>query len=151
MSRRILSLVALCLAPVCAQAETFGVYLDQPLPGVGFAVGDETMRLFLESRGLSPAYAPPTQAYVAVTGPELAFEAQNLAGELRRAGLNVAVDFGDRKLGDQIKAASKHGIPYLIVLGQNELESGVFSVRELGSGAEEQVERSLLPYYIKNK
>lgn len=50
MSRRILSLVALCLASVCAQAETLAVYLDQPLPGVEATFRDE-LRTLLRSTG----------------------------------------------------------------------------------------------------
>ena len=50
MSRRILSLVALCLASVCAQAETLAVYLDQPLPGVDLTFRDE-LRTILRSAG----------------------------------------------------------------------------------------------------
>ena len=52
MSRRILSLVALCLASVCAQAETLAVYLDQPLPGVEATFRDE-LRMLLRSSGFT--------------------------------------------------------------------------------------------------
>ena len=53
--------------------------------------------------------------------------------------MNVAVDFGDKKLGDQIKAASKHKIPYVMVVGPDELSrSGTFTVRNLESGLEEK-------------
>ncbi len=123
---------------------------DEPLPGVGFAMGDEPLRLFMEVRGLIPAYVPATQVYVAITAPELAIEAQTLAGELRVAGVNAEIDFGERKLGDQIKTAAKHKIPRLIVVGQNELESGQFSVKLLESGASETVERSQLASFILN-
>lgn len=123
---------------------------DEPLPGVGFGMGDVTMRDFLETRGLIPPYTPPTQVYVAITAPELALEAQTLAGEMRMAGVNVAIDFGERKLGDQIKTAVKHGIPWLVVVGQDELASGAFRVRNLGSGAEEPVRREELGQFFAN-
>jgi histidyl-tRNA synthetase len=122
---------------------------DEPLPGVGFGMGDVTIKDFLAVRGLLPAYTPPTQLYIAVTAPEHALDAQTLAGELRVAGLAVAIDFGERKLGDQIKAAAKHRIPWLLVVGEDELSSGMFTVKNLQSGAQEQVERSALATYIK--
>jgi histidyl-tRNA synthetase len=109
---------------------------DEAVTGVGFGMGDVTMRDFLEVRGLVPAYVPPTQLYIAVTAPELAGPAQTLAGELREQDVNVAIDFGDKKLGDQIKTASKHSIPFLLVVGDNELSSGTFVVRNLASGEE---------------
>ncbi len=117
---------------------------DEPLPGVGFGMGDVTIRDFLETRGLIPAYTPPTQVYVAVTDPTLAYEAQTLAGEMRRQGVNVAIDFGERKLGDQIKVAVKHAVPWLVVVGQNELQSGEFMVKNLGTGTQESMRREQL-------
>ncbi len=121
---------------------------DEPLPGVGFAISDETIRIFLEVRGLLPTYTSPTQVYVAITAPELAYQAQTFAGSLRRAGINVAIDFGERKLGDQIKTAVKHKIPWLIVAGQDELESGQFKVRNLNSGHEETLPADAIADYL---
>lgn len=124
---------------------------DEPLPGVGFGMGDETIRLFMEVRGLIPPYTPPTKVYVAVADPALAYDAQTLAGEMRQGGINVAIDFGERKLGDQIKTATKHKIPWLVVVGQNELDSGVFTVRNLESGAEEQLSRDQLAQFFSSR
>lgn len=121
--------------------ELFG---GDPLPGVGFAVSDEVMRIFMDVRGLTPQYLPPTKVYVAVAEESLAGEALRLAGELRSAGIATAVDYGERKLGDQIKVASKHGIPFVIVVGQNEITSGTFSIKNLDTGEEVQYERSNL-------
>lgn len=121
---------------------------DELLPGVGFGMGDVTIRDFLSVRGLIPPYTPPTQAYIAVTKPEFAIEAQTLAGELRRQGVSTAIDFGDRKLGDQIKTAGKHKIPYLLVVGEDELSEGQFVIRNLATGAEEKVERAKLADYF---
>ncbi len=109
---------------------------DEPTPGVGFGMGDVTMHDFLAVRGLLPTYAPPTDVYLAVTSPEQVRNAQGIAQELRRAGVNVGVDFGDKKLADQIKVASKHRIPFLIVVGQDEVTSDTFIVRNLETGVE---------------
>ncbi len=122
---------------------------DEPLPGVGFGMGDETIRLFLQVRGLIEPYKPPTQVYVAITTSELAGRAQMFAGELRQQGVSVAVDFGERKLGDQIKAAAKHKIPYVIVAGEDEFASGLFGVKDLETGAEEKIAREDLPAFFK--
>lgn len=121
---------------------------DEALPGVGFGMGDVTIRDFLAVRGLLPPYTPPTRVYLAVTSPELAVAAQGLAGELREQGVSAAIDFGERKLGDQIKAAGKHKIPYLIVVGERELEAGRFTVRNLESGAEDELARDELSAHL---
>jgi histidyl-tRNA synthetase len=109
---------------------------DEPVMGVGFGMGDATIHNFLEVRGLLPAYISTTKLYVAVLSPELALEAQTLAGSLREKGINVAIDFGDKKLGDQIKTATKHHIPYLLVVGPDEIASNNFVIKDLESGKE---------------
>ncbi|HUQ30261.1 MAG TPA: His/Gly/Thr/Pro-type tRNA ligase C-terminal domain-containing protein, partial [Candidatus Paceibacterota bacterium] len=121
----------------------------EPLPGVGFGMGDVTMRDFLETHGLMPAYKPAAQVYVAVTDPELAIQAQTLAGQLRRGGLNVAIDFGEKKLGDQIKTASKHKIPYLVVVGENELASHLFKLKNLETGEEKELMLEDIPAIVR--
>ncbi len=123
---------------------------DEALPGVGFGMGDETIRLFMEVRGLIPPYVPPTKLYIATPSPELSYQIQSFAGELRRAGVNVGVDFGERKLGDQIKAASKHKIPWLMVVGENELAQGQFTLRNLESGHEETLPQEALADFLLN-
>ena len=123
---------------------------DNPLPGVGFGMGDVTIRDFLAVRGLIPPYTPATRVYLAVTQPELAADAQALAGELRQTGVNAAIDFGERKLADQIKAAAKHKIPWLVVVGEDELAGGVYNVKNLETGAEERVPRDgLADFFLK--
>lgn len=127
-----------------------GLFDDEKLPGVGFGMGLETLRIFLETRGLIPAYVPPTKLYIATPSADLAYQIQTFAGELRRAGVNVAVDFGERRLADQIKAASKHRIPWLMVVGQDELEAGQFVVRNLETGHEETLPQGALADFLLN-
>src|SRR3990167_3804305 len=123
---------------------------DEPMPGVGFGMGDVTMRDFLAVRGLIPPYTPTTAVYLAVTAPELAVRAQALAGELRSAGVTVAVDFGERKLGDQIKAAAKHKIPYIIVVGDDEIAKGTYVARNLETGGEAVLTKEALSEFFLN-
>ena len=120
------------------------IFGQEPLPAVGFGMGDVTIRDFLAVRNLLPEYVSTTNVYLAVTSATLVFEAMKLAGELRQAGITVAVDLGDKKLGDQIKAADKQRIPYVIVVGEDELKNGVFKLKELKSGEEREIKRDSL-------
>lgn len=121
---------------------------NEPLPGVGFGMGDVTVRDFLTVRGLVPPHLPPTKAYVALTHRALLPQASQLAQELRAQGIAVALDFGERKLGDQLKAASRHGVPYVIVVGEDELMAGAFTVRDLTTGRQDHVGRAELAAYF---
>lgn len=128
--------------------EMFG---DEKIPAVGFGMGDVAFREFLVNRNLLPPHVSPIRVYIAVTEPSLVYEVQKLAGELRRDKINVAIDFGDKKLGDQIKAAGKQKIPFLIVMGEDELKSGEFTVKNLGTGEEEKINREKLGSYLSSK
>ena len=124
---------------------------NESITGVGFGMGDVTMHDFLEVRGLLPKYQAPTHVYLAVASEQEVPHALGIAQELREQGVNVAVDFGDKKLADQIKNAAKSSVPYLIVVGQNELSSGTFIVRDLSSGTETPLERAALSSFFLSR
>jgi len=119
------------------------------VPAVGFGMGDVTMRDFLETRSLLPAYNSPTRLYIVNAGvdKEKIFE---LATDLRTQGLNVAVDLSDKKIGDQIKKAVKDSIEFVVVIGQDELESGMVAVKHLSSEQETKLPLLEISSYIKN-
>ncbi len=121
---------------------------DEHIPAVGFGMGDVTLRDFLETRGLLPPYLPTTQVYIAVPSLACIPQAQELCNFLRSQGVNVAIDFGEKKLADQIRTASKHAIPYLIVVGETEISSGSFVIRDLRSGEEHTYTRQQLPAFF---
>lgn len=113
------------------------------VPAFGFGAGDVTARDFLETHNLLPVYVPPTHVYIAVmpgdkTGATSS-HAQTLAATLRARGVNVAVDISTKKIGDQIKIAHKQMIPYVLVVGENEVASATYSIKQMSSGAEQKV------------
>ncbi len=121
---------------------------EEPITGVGFGMGDATIENFLAVRNLLPPYIPPTKVYIAITNSEHTPLAQRVAHDLREGLVATAIDFGDKKLADQIKTATKHNIPFLIVIGDNEKTSNEFTVRTLGSGEEATLSRDKLVEYI---
>lgn len=116
--------------------ELFGA---EPVPAVGFGMGDVTLRDFLESRALLPEYRSPASAYVCTAGEGLYGEASKLAAELRDQGVDAAVDLTGRKLGDQLKYAEKHAIPFAIIIGEDEIASGKFKLKELATREEREL------------
>jgi histidyl-tRNA synthetase len=72
-----------------------------------------------------------------LTGDNVYEKAQHALAELRAMGLNIAVDTTGRKLDKQIKAAVKKGIHYAIFIGDEELSSGQYKLRNLADGTEE--------------
>lgn len=127
-----------------------GLFDEEHIPAVGAAAGDTGLTNFMEVRGLLPAYTPPTKLYLAVADPALVPEAMTLAGQLRAQGVCVAVDLGEKKLAAQVKTAAKHGIPYLAVVGADELASGIFNIKDLATGKEKPLTREELASFFLN-
>lgn len=112
-----------------------GLFGVAPIPTVGFGWGDVTLENFLRSHRLLPDLKSATDLYIALAGAVNA-ASQPVIAELRAAGLNVAVDVSGRKLGDQFKAAGKKGIEYVLIVGETELASGQYQLKNLVSGEE---------------
>jgi histidyl-tRNA synthetase len=111
----------------------FGV---DPIPAVGFGMGDVTARDFLEAHNLLPAYAPATELMIAIVETEATSHAIKIAQELRREDVTVAVNFSGKRVGDQIRQADKMKIPFVIAIGAKERDSGRYTVKNLATSAE---------------
>ncbi len=107
-----------------------GLFGVQPVPTVGFGWGDVTLENFLTSNGLFPQLASSTDIYLATVGDVDPFQ---IGRQLRAFGLNIAVDDGERKLADKIKNAVKKQIPYMLIVGEDELKTGKYELKQLTS------------------
>ncbi|GAB4578384.1 MAG: histidine--tRNA ligase [Anaerolineales bacterium] len=121
-----------------------GAVGGQPLPGVGFAMGDKVIELVLEKFQRRPAWTALNDAPVLVTvfGEEMLRASFTLAGELRQTGLKVAVYPVADKLAKQLKYADRIGSRVAIVLGPDELAKGVVQVKHLQTREQVDVVRS---------
>jgi histidyl-tRNA synthetase len=108
----------------------------EPLPAVGFAMGDVTARDFLETHNLLPEYAPATELMVCIVAESATQHAIALAQDLRRQDIAVAVNFSGKRIGDQIKDADKMKVPFIIVVGEKERDSGRYTLKNLETGNE---------------
>jgi histidyl-tRNA synthetase len=115
--------------------ELFGA---EPLPSVGFGVGDVTLEDFLTTHDLAPDAKTETDIYVVLIGDVNAERAQKPIAELREMGLNVAVDFSGKKADAQIKSAVKKGVTYVLFIGEKELAEEHYTVKNLQTGDEER-------------
>lgn len=125
--------------------ELFGV---ESIPAVGFGMGDITLRDFLQTHNLLPAYASRTDLYLCTVSKDIRGYAQSLAQELRAKDINVEVSLSTKKVGDQIKAASAKSVPFLICIGEDEVKSGTFMIKHLESGKQEAVSKDTVADYI---
>ena len=114
-----------------------------PIPGVGFAMGDVVISLILEKYGLLPKdlNVNPAPVLVTVFDRERLLESFRLANELRRAGLNVVCYPEAAKLPKQFKYADRIGARATLVIGPDEVEKGQVVVKNLSSGEQAAVTR----------
>jgi histidyl-tRNA synthetase len=112
------------------------LFSSEQITAVGFGAGDVTIKDFLETHNLLPTYVSTTKLYMALLSKEFSTEAGELAQKLRDEGVNVSLDYSDRKVGDQIKTANKQKVPFIIVIGDEEIKSGIYKLKNLSSGAE---------------
>jgi histidyl-tRNA synthetase len=112
-----------------------GLFGVEPVPTVGFGMGDVTIKNFLELHGLLPNFNSQVNLCVILIG-DVYEKSLDLLGQLREAGLNVALDASQRKIDAKLKSAVKAGYPYVMVIGESELESNDFRLKELASGQE---------------
>jgi histidyl-tRNA synthetase len=118
-------------------------------PGIGFAMGEDRLVLTLLAQEEAGAEAAKIDAYVAPLGEGMNPAALALARELRLEGLAVELGEGSFRLKKSFEAADKSA-RRIVILGEDELESGILTVKEFATGAQTKVARAELAAFLKN-
>ena len=109
----------------------------RPTPGIGFATGIERLTLNLK-RSEAPVPDEPSPRYlVANVGENARTAALELAVKLRRAGVGAILSSGSRGLRGQMRQANALGIPYALILGDDEILKGEVVVRDMIGSAQQ--------------
>lgn len=110
----------------------------EAITGIGFGMGDVTMRDFLATHNLLTLDSVRAGAEVVIlpADPELVVEAERVAYELRQSGKRVSVDLSGKKLGKQIADANERGALYIVVVGVDEVANGTYALKRLSDGSE---------------
>ncbi len=116
-------------------AEIFG---SSSFPAVGFAPGDETTKLFLESWDLIPdsVLGKENLIYFPLLSADLLIESQKLATKLRSENNQVYFAFEPQRLKKALDFANKQNYNKLIIFGFEEKEEGVYKLKDLETGIE---------------
>ncbi len=109
------------------------------LPAVGFAVGDMTMELLLEQRGLMPALVESPDVYVVIGGPAERSVAFGAITALRGAGYRVDYPLRELGFGKQFKVAADSGAKLALIFGADEIANQVIKIRDLTTRSERDV------------
>lgn len=108
-----------------------------PIPAVGFALGDVTLADFLDTHSLVPNTSGRLpQLYLGTPRVDDIPAAQALADTLRAQGCRIFVNLTDRGLGDQVKDAVRRAIPFFVAYGADELQNQTVRMKILATGEE---------------
>lgn len=113
-----------------------GLFGVEPLPTVGFGMGDVTLLNFLKLHGLYPKITPETDAWVLLVGDVYEAAQEHLA-YLRGRLVRFAIDSTPRRLDAKIKSAVKAGVEHVVVVGPDELQNNSYKLKNLHTGEEE--------------
>lgn len=124
----------------------------EPLAGTGFAMGDVVITLILKQRGCLPEDLGENPAQILVT----TFDADHypesiaLSMELRQAGLPVLGYPEAIPLSKQIKFADRVGVPFVLILGPDEIKNAQCALKDLRSGGQRNLPRTTIVQELRN-
>jgi len=124
------------------------LYGGEPTPAVGFAAGLDRILLAAEEEGVKVPVEPGVDAYVVAISDAARAKCFSIAAWLR-GDLRVELDLGRRSLQSQMKAAGSVGARFAIIVGEDEMASGVLTVRDMTSGGQEKVPEVDVSGYLK--
>ncbi len=129
-----------------------GMFTSQEVPACGFSLGLERIIVVMSERGMFPPSLMSTPADVMVTiwNEESIAESIGLARELRSAALRVDVYPEADKVARQFKYASERGIPFVIVLGDEERARGEIAIKNMKTGEQRSISREAAPGVLQD-
>ncbi|MGI5906273.1 MAG: histidine--tRNA ligase [Candidatus Pararuminococcus gallinarum] len=110
-----------------------GMLGGKETPALGFAMGLERLLLLMDKTGCSFPEEPKCDIYIASMGEAASVKACELAMRLREEGFFAQCDSMNRSLKAQMKYADKIGARYTLVIGDNELETGVAKLKNMAT------------------
>ncbi len=120
----------------------------QDTPGIGFALGLERVLLTLENQGVEPRASKMPVVFIAGLGEETQKHVFNLAQRIRRSGLTAEMDFMDRSLKAQMKFSNKLNAAFTVIIGEEEIESGKVTVKNMMTAEQSLINMDDLENYL---
>ncbi len=117
-----------------------------PTKGIGFAIGEGRLILSLQESGKGAA-PQGRDVYIAWMGERAYATAIRAAKDLRNAGFRVELPPTELKFGKALERASKLGSRFALILGDNEVADGQWTLKTLADGSQQKLtEQALLEY-----
>lgn len=125
-----------------------GMFGVEPISAVGVAPGGTTMENFLKIHNLLPELKSSTDVYVVTLG-DVDREAIKIAADLREAGINTEINLSERKFDKQLKTALKKEAPFILFVGEDEIKTGIYTIKNVAKSQEYKLNFAELTKLIK--
>jgi histidyl-tRNA synthetase len=121
-----------------------------PIPGVGFAMGDVVIQLVLDELNLLPELRTnPADLLITFFDQETLSASLTLASRLRSSGIKVEWYPENDRLPKQIRYANRQGIPCIAIIGPDELKNNTVAIKDLRSGSQESIHWDGIVQYLR--
>jgi len=121
-----------------------------PTKGIGFAIGEDRLILSLQESGKMPAQQG-RDIYIAWMGEKAQATAVRAAKDLRKAGFSVELPPVEQKFGKALGHADKLGAKYALILGDNEVAEGLWTLKTLADGSQAKFTEADLLEHLRKK
>jgi len=122
-----------------------------PTKGIGFAIGEDRLILSLQESGKAPVQQG-RDVYIAWMGERAHATAIRAAKDLRKAGFSVELPPVEQKFGKALGQADQLGAKHALILGDNEVSEGLWTLKTLADGSQLKLpEPALIEHLRKNK
>ncbi|MBP1761351.1 MAG: histidyl-tRNA synthetase, partial [Firmicutes bacterium] len=119
------------------------------MPGVGFAMGMERLLLAMNSQEATMTDPKQLDVFLALLDEKYESRAMNMLSGLRRAGIRADRDYNQRSIKAQMKYADKMGARLVLLLGEDEFQRGVVTIRDMQTRQQSEVANDALIAAIK--
>src|SRR6516164_6999792 len=120
-----------------------------PTKGIGFAIGEDRLILSLEGAGSERPVAASESVYIAWMGEAAQAAAIRAAKTLRAAGFQVELPPGEQKFGKALERASRLNSRYALILGDNEVAEGSWTLKTLADGSQQKFTEPQLVEFLR--
>jgi histidyl-tRNA synthetase len=120
-----------------------------PTKGIGFAIGEDRLILSLQESGKGAA-PQGRDVYIAWMGERAYATAIRAAKDLRNAGFRVELPPTELKFGKALERASKLGSRFALILGDNEVADGQWTLKTLADGSQQKLTEQALLEYLRS-
>jgi len=119
--------------------ELVGMFLGHNIPATGTTIGIERIIDVMTELNMLPETKTTTKVLVTVFNEDVRSQSLSVVQDLRNAGINTEVFFDSGGLKKQFGYAHKKGIPFVVILGPDELARGEITVKDMNSGEQKQM------------